>query len=259
MNSQLYFIEKIKRKGERLKPMPLFHTCDAYFLKSILQNRKITTSKCPFFQYEELLYLFYGKPAYKNSIKENSDLKSLLPVSFVLNYDKVGPIERVFPFDTGAFKNGLYKEYFHPKMGIEEFKMKPELDSLVTSVDYFYGQNVSYFDNNPKKIINYDALDFTIESYHKLIMNGGLSVADDRKASFEIQLSHNIPLTSETLLAIIIPSNFEDSVEIKDIIVKELKSEILTYRSFGVASDKHYTSILNITRDFLIKKGFCNE
>jgi hypothetical protein len=259
MSIQPYFIEKITRIEKGLKPMPLFHTCDAYFLKSILGQRQISTTKCPVFKQEELLYLFYGRPAYKSSMKDNTDLNSLLPVTFILNYDKIGPLQRIFPFDTGAFKKGLYNDFFHPRMAIEEFIMKPELDSLVTSVDYFFGQNVSYFDNRPKKEIKYDVLDFTIESYHKLIMNGGRAVSDDRKASFEVQLSHNIPLNNETLLAIIIPSNFEGSEEIENVVVNELKAEILTYKSYGIASDLHYTRILDLTRDFLIKKEFCHE
>lgn len=116
-----YFDEKLNVHNITKEMLPFFHSCDAFFFRSIIIGKKLTPTKCTVFENEDLLYLFYGRPAYKASNLLSSRLSSMLPVSFILKSDCVDDIKRIAPFDTGAFHKGLYKDYIHPSMHMQNF------------------------------------------------------------------------------------------------------------------------------------------
>jgi hypothetical protein len=251
-----FFDEKFNFSVKAQGLLPFFHSCDAFFLTSILEQKKLAPAKCTIFKNEKLLYLFYGRPAYKSSIKEAAGLHSLLPVSFILNADAINDIKRIAPFDTGAFKFGLFKEYIHPGMKLDTFFLTPDKKSISKTVSYFFDTNEQYYASKPRKQVEFDVLHFEIESYYELLKGVGKGKVDDRKASIEIQLQSGIPLNNKTVEAVILPENFLSSKIIRQKVINELKAEVITYEAFGVPSNHYYTEVLSLTKSYLTKKKY---
>ena len=63
--------------------MPLTHVCQEYFFREILATKQLKPSSCQVFS-EELLYFFYGKPAYTPKTDGVAvDASGLAPVCLV--------------------------------------------------------------------------------------------------------------------------------------------------------------------------------
>jgi len=255
-NKAQFFDEKFNFSVKTQGLLPFFHSCDAFYLTSILEQKKLAPAQCTVFKNEKLLYLFYGRPAYKSSIKEVAGLHSLLPVSFILNANAINKIKRIAPFDTGAFKFGLFKDYIHPGMKLDTFFLKPDKKSISKTVSYFFDTNEQYYASKPRKQVEFDALHFEIESYYELLKGIGQGKVDDRKASIEVQLQSGITLNSKTVEAVILPENFLSSKIIQQKVINELKAEVITYEAYGVPSNHFYTEVLSLTKSFLTKKKY---
>jgi hypothetical protein len=251
-----FFDEKFNFSVKAQGFLPFFHSCDAFYLTSILEEGKLAPAQCTIFKNEKLLYLFYGRPAYKSSIKKAAGLHSLLPVSFILNADAINDIKRIAPFDTGAFTYGFFKKYMHPGMKLDSFFLTPDKTSISKTVSYFFDTNEQYYASRPRNQVEFDALHFEIESYYALLKGVGQGKVDDRKASIEVQLQSGILLNSNTVEAIILPENFLSSEIIQQKVINELKAEVITYESFGVPSNHYYTEVLALTKSYLTKKKY---
>lgn len=235
--------------------LPFFHSCDAFFLRPILEEKRLSPTDCHVFN-EKILYLFYGRPAYKCIGRPSCGLDSFLPISFILKSEPIQNIIRIAPFDTGAYKKDLYKEFLHPKMEMSSFFLSPTKESISKTVAYFFETNHQYFAGKPKHEVTFDPLDFEIQSYHELIKGVFASKADDRKATIEVQLTDAIHLSEDTIEAIILPENFLSSDLLQEVLVENCKVEVLTYESFGLASDQYYSETLRLTKQYLIKKNY---
>jgi hypothetical protein len=251
-----FFDEKFNLTVKAQGLLPFFHSCDAFYLTSILEKKKLAPAQCTVFKNEKLLYLFYGRPAYKSSNKKAGGLHSLLPVSFILNAEAINGIKRIAPFDTGAFAYGLFEKYIHPGMKLDTFFLTPNKGSISKTVAYFFDTNEQYYASKPRDQVEFDALHFEIESYYALLKGVGQGKVDDRKASIEIQLQSGIQLNSKTVEAVILPENFLSSKIIQQKVMDELKAEVITYESFGVPSNHYYTEVLSLTKSFLTKKKY---
>src|SRR5687768_5724141 len=86
--------------------LPFFHCCEAVFLQSILDSEQLEPRYCNEYG-EHLLYLFYGRPAYKSGEINNSRLTFMMPLCFIIKHDAVNLIKRIVAFDSGAFP--MYK------------------------------------------------------------------------------------------------------------------------------------------------------
>ncbi|MFD2162244.1 hypothetical protein ACFSJU_07555 [Paradesertivirga mongoliensis] len=243
--------------GDKNPPfLPFFHCCDAFYLQNIIKDRHLKPRPCKVFNNEELLYLFYGRPAYKSSEVQNSKMASFMPTCFILKPGAVAEIRRILPFDSGGFS--LYKECMHPGMTLESFLMTPSLESISKTIGYFYKGNQEYLLAKPNESIVYDPLEFQVESYHTLISGKFLTNADDRKASIEVQVNQPIPLTKDSLDAVILPSYLMSSQTVQDFFINELDTTVITIENFGVASSRYYIHLLEKVQEFLTKKYLLN-
>jgi hypothetical protein len=98
------------------------HSTDAFALRNILESGMFVPRLCPVFK-KDLLYFFYGRPAYRKSTGESIGIPARAPVVFVLAPDLVDMGVRVFPFDTGAYAAGRYGRWIHESMVMEDFEM----------------------------------------------------------------------------------------------------------------------------------------
>ena len=101
--------------GQLPRPLPMTHVTRRVNLQTILEKKCLETEWCGWME-KELVYAFYGRPAYRPKIpgqkQQNRNLQThndpvLMPVCFLLNMDNVTepPIHQ-HPFDTGAFLGG---------------------------------------------------------------------------------------------------------------------------------------------------------
>src|SRR5688572_24122883 len=91
--------------------LPVVHSMSGYRFEKIWQNGRIESEECDVFVGENLNYFFMGRPAYKVGSREQDAEHWQLPCCFIFDYQSIGSIKRVFPFDSGAHHNGLYPEY----------------------------------------------------------------------------------------------------------------------------------------------------
>ncbi|WPV67828.1 hypothetical protein [Chitinophaga sp. LS1] len=235
--------------------LPLFHTMDVATLSHILTSKQLRPQPCPVFK-ENLLYLSYGKPGYKVDQPFTSRQTALMPVVIILKPQAIHSIIRAYPFDSGGFK--LYKEQMHRKMRLEDFMITPHLPAIEKVVQFFFDNNMGYYQGSAIQQIKYDLIQTPIEAYHALITNKCLSQADDRKMSVEIQVNYPLLLTKETVEAIILPEMLATNSIIKTF-VSDTAAAVISIPNYGLPFNMYYVFYLEEIKKFLQKKQYFND
>jgi len=239
--------------------LPFFHSCDGFTFREILESGKLCASPCRIFKKENLLYLFYGRPAYKSSDDLSHIQGSLLPMIFILKNSICITEKRIAPFDTGAFKRGLFKEYMHPKMKVDSFLMTLGQRGIQKTITYFFGSNENYYYGIPEALLDYDPMNFEIKSYHDLIKSTIPKKADDRKASIEIQIGHDIQLSKDTVEAVVCPKEFTKSELFKRVVKEQWEADEITYVSHMVPSKSYHPLVLHLLQEYFKTKGYYDK
>ena len=241
--------------------LPLVHITRAYAFDEILDDGCLTPVDCDIFG-EPLIYLFYGKPAYRAKHGSNARLEFEWPIVFVFHPDKIKNFRRVFPFDTGAFAFKVYSDFFDKNSKIDDFELEPELDSARKIVGAFYMNHKEYYDGSSRKNVEIGTRQFEAQGIHELSRIPGtkevqnVRVRDERSSSIELQVSDPIDL-SDNLLAIIIPEPYLDDDEVKNALARWQVKEIETYPTLHNASgDVWVGEIYIIVRKLYERLGF---
>src|SRR5215218_641104 len=123
------FAKFVADAEEALPRLPLFHNCDGLSFRDILSVDQLKPSKCSVFN-EDLLYFFYGRPAYR-AVKDGNAVSSnsLYPICIVVRPDAPLSPVRIAPFDTGAFAKGMYSGFMNPRMNRADFFAEPSTAS----------------------------------------------------------------------------------------------------------------------------------
>ncbi len=234
--------------------LPIIHTSDSYGFRNIVTDSKLLPQKDSIFQDELLLYFFYGIPAYRLSgtkIPTSQDV--FMPVAMLLRSDALKEVKRIAPFDTGAFAKGIYRDYIHPKMKIEDFLLPPSLDTPAYLINLFYGSNTNYFSGIPISDLNLPSIEFELNCYHDLIKVKGGTIFDDRCSTIEIQSDKPFDLLNKDVLLVVLPGIFLDIPDIKEIITKKWEAEISPYAIHRGNPNEYIGIIYEAVRDYLIK------
>lgn len=227
--------------------MPFFHTCDGFYLQKVIDSGSLIPTKCPEYG-EDLLYLFYGRPAYKKKDGDPSKLSFLMPVCFILDYNAVTAIRRIAPFDTGGFKE--YNGFMHQAAQRDEYLLNPDKKSIEKFLGFFYESNEHYFKGRPKELVTYDRAHHQLESVHNIMKDCGKCSGDDRKYTIELQLTDPIPLDAGLLQAVILPDVLKDSLTYASAF-NRWGVPMLDYETHAIASDQYYADILGIAKKFM--------
>ena len=131
-----------KNQIEKGNLLPAVHSTEAYFIKKFMKTGRIEPQSCKFFGGEKLSYFFLGRPAFKRTYDGEPDYWEL-PMCFIVQYEAIRR-KRMFPFDTGAFKSGLYPEFIS-MMEVEEFEVQSDSEAAEKIVGTFFGTNRNYF------------------------------------------------------------------------------------------------------------------
>jgi hypothetical protein len=161
---------------------------------------------------EDLLYLFYGRPSYRATTETATNLQWNAPVGFIIDPAFIGKIERVLPFDSGAFESGRYGKVFAPASRLDNFLLEDSLDGARKYLQRFFGTNVEYLRSRSSTDHTFGNMDFELQGLEHLSRQpSGLTTdpkvtTDERSSAIEIQVSSQVPL-GQALCALIVPDS----------------------------------------------------
>jgi hypothetical protein len=190
--------------------LPLTHITRAFSFDDMLDGDGLEPEPCDVFG-EELIYLFYGRPAYRARDGSNARLEYSWPVVFIFDPKEVQSVKRVFPFDTGAFKNGRYNGFFDERNVRNDFELHPTIESARQIVGTFYQDHTEYFTGLSRKNVDLPIRQFEAQGIHEMAKLPGDS-RDERSSAIEVQISDFINFR-DSLLAIVIPDVYLDDSE----------------------------------------------
>jgi hypothetical protein len=197
--------------------LPLIHTSRCEFLSNIATTHSLEPQPCGVF-HESLVYLFYGRPAYRsNRGSRGGEPIVLCPVCFVFKPRTVSQaVHRVYPCDTGA----VAADRFNPEIlagDLPQLALDPQIDSARRLVSLMFERNRDYFVG---RVVQ--ARSFTPGSvearFYALLMRDGPVDYDDRKSAIEVQGNQAIALRDQ-LLFVVLPREFLEEAAIRDTII----------------------------------------
>ncbi len=254
-DNQYRFGDFIKDEEPSYPLLPLAHTCEAYSFRKISEQNELKVSVDSVFPNESLLYFFYGRPSYRVSTTEKPVSNcAFMPICILVNSEVIERPKRILPFDSGAFHNGLFKNFLHPKMRSSDFFIEPELNMAARLVNKFYGSNKNYFYSRQKSI-KVPPFEFEVSSYYNLIQNLGQTDYDDRDCSIEVQLDNSVKLTSDSVLLVVLPGIFLDDTEFRSKI-ESLSAEVKTYHIHHGQINQYLNSMYEKVASFLDEKSY---
>jgi hypothetical protein len=214
--------------------LPLVHIARAYSFDDILDGDVLEPYDCDVFK-EKLIYLFYGRPAYRAKDGNNARLEFEWPIVLVFDPEKIGEIKRIFPFDTGAFSLRLYAEFFDKHSELSHFALEPVLESVSQVVGAFYQDNEEYYRGETRKNVDIPPRQFEAQGVHELARLPGVQgtqsrdrTRDERSSAIELQVSHAISFL-DALIAVVLPAPYLGDKEIQDALQRWNVKEIHTY------------------------------
>ncbi|PCF91062.1 hypothetical protein [Sphingopyxis terrae] len=182
------------------------HVTDAYRFRDIMAGGALAPAPCRIFG-SELVYLFYGRPAYRATAEmESNGSDAYWPICFVLEPGAVTPA-RIYPFDSGAFHHGRFKAFMHHQMIKEDFELEIDPSSPGRLLRLFWRDEKSYFNADGASDFVPDPIDFETKAYRDLISYRGRGNFDERGSAIEIQSEAPVTLKGNTI-AVILPSEF---------------------------------------------------
>ena len=248
------FVVKSKEATPRL---PLVHSTDTYTLAEIARTNKISPQDCTVFGGEKISYFFYGRPAFKpNASTEPTSLAQFLPVCLILKPDFVKTYSRIYPFDSGAFINGFYKNFLHRDMTLGDFQLLPSLSSPGQIITTFFTAVPNYLLARPDTFTP-PADQFEASTYVALASDKATNSLDNRNSAIEIQI-HNQITINDALAAVIVPSPISKSALGNTLRSKNI--EVIPYHMINRMMPSDYMSQIHaICLNYYISIGIINK
>jgi hypothetical protein len=221
--------------------LSLVHVTSTGYASEILRDEQISTRECDVFK-RHLVYLFLCQATYrrKDWEQKSKDL-SIFPVAFVLDPTKVGDPYQMYPFDTGAAVNGLYRGARADGVYLEDFALSQDLDSARKFIAWAFGSLNGYLDRklNDEAALSetYEHWDFVQERFIHIARQaapGQNEHPDGRAASIEVAYDKHVTLHS-AVRCVIVPDAFLESARTKNknpVLTKFLKTSDAAIRVY---------------------------
>lgn len=251
MDSFADYINIQPNKGPEL---PLVHTTEYDKLSDIRKSHRLLpeadgdgNSK------EAALYFFYGRPAYRDANRNVPQQKfDFCPICFVFRPNTVSTrINRIYPFDTGASRKGLYEPHLSRSAAVNKFSVPAIIESARRIIGGFFDTNDGYIRNSPRENLTFSATEKDAETYYKLITSDDPSGSDDRVSAIEIQVVGAADLQAGDLLAVILPTFLMEDEEFKRTLLLDWKAHPLTYDTDrGMRPTEFHGVVRQLVRDY---------
>lgn len=99
-----------------------------FSFRDICEDNYLNTESCRFFN-KDLVYVFFGRPAYRIQDAADTSLEFNWPIIFIFDPNKIDGLSAVYPFDTGAFYSELYKGFFSNRSRVEDYELPGVVES----------------------------------------------------------------------------------------------------------------------------------
>jgi hypothetical protein len=239
--------------------LPLVHTTRSYSIEQIKETNNISTHKCNIFD-ENLVYLFVGRPAYRRNKSGAQAEYWELPCCFIFDSEKNIAAKRIFPFDSGAFKSGLYPEYIK-FMDIVNFEATRS-DAPERIISAIFGTRERYFGGKSKSEEDFcnefqlGPLDAEIKALRKLADDGTTTNFDDRRFTIEVQSTSSIDFAINPPDAVVIPAVYLEDIDIRKKIIDDWKATPLTYEVNSLSLELYDGIVFQRVADYYRSKGY---
>ena len=251
------FADYIEMHSTAPQELPLVHTTDYYRLPSIRTTNMLQTHPCTVFK-EAILYLFYGRPAYRDALRTSPTRDvGLYPVCFVFRPGTaLKKIKRLYPFDTGAAQDGRYEPDVNRTNAITAYRVTEAIDSARRIVKCFFETNEQYLCNKPKSGLAFASTEIDAESYYRLINGGGDPDCDDRRSAVEIQVANSLDLRDD-LIAVALPTCFLEDASLAHTLLHVWHAQPLTYYAVsGMRPNEVHGMIRQLVHEFYLQSSF---
>ncbi|KVT64928.1 hypothetical protein WK55_32020 [Burkholderia ubonensis] len=149
---------------------------------------------------------------------------------------------RLYPFDSGAFCGQRYEKWLHKGMPLDSFEYPGKEGNEGRHVSAFYGENRQYWEGEGRTLDGI-AGKYEVEAVRDLIRDMNTDQADDRRLVVELIVKEAIPLTSEYIEAIYIPTSIKDADFVK-LFEKDGIAPLYTYPANGMKPAIEYQGLL---------------
>ncbi|MFL6691237.1 MAG: hypothetical protein ACJ8IR_13805 [Alphaproteobacteria bacterium] len=227
--------------------LPLLHAAPAYYLQKFQVDDRIESTRCKLFADEKLNYFFVGRPAYKYDAGKAEGSYWEYPCCFIFEFSAVANPRRIFPFDSGAFKD-RYPHYIN-MMDIDAFEVSAVPDAPSKIIGAFFGSSDRYFHMKPKPSEKFEeefsltVMDTEIKALHRLSTESGATKFDDRRLTVEVSSASDIDLLVTKPLALIAPSEYFDNKVFRDHVTEKWRAEPIPYPVYSLSVDNVYGQI----------------
>lgn len=212
------------------KPLSLVHCTTVDRGVQVLAAGELRPTHCPVYD-DDLLYLFYGRPAYKPA--ENvgaSFMVELAPICLVLSPSLLGAAVRSLPFDSGGFDR--YRNQIGPGLTRQDFEMPGDHTLPRRLVGAFYGTNRDYYHHTalvqPEPPLSRRAA----RALSRLITDKSIRNDDDRCGTIEVQFFDRIRL-ADALQAIVAPAQMFTDPEVISALEACPNAVPMPYKTYG--------------------------
>ena len=200
------FRQFVERHEPALPILPAVHITWGTNVSTIIDTNKLHLTWCKYYK-KDLIYLFYGKPAYKlrRDASPTTRLLGDAAVCFVLNTNELPNMHRAFALDTGAAFGNRYNDNLPGKVSIDDFEMEAHCNSAAKLVSAFFGNNEKYVDGIVKSEIEISGLDVISDAYKAIATTVVSTEFDERACTCELQYAVEIELNKDSVRCIVMP------------------------------------------------------
>lgn len=240
--------------------LPLVHTTKSYHVREIVASGKLVATTCDVFTTDKLNYFFAGRPAYKYAASDGDSPHWELPCCFIFDFKAIGPIKRVFPFDSGAFSKGLYPSYI-TMMNRDDFDVSSVPDATERIIGAFFGSPSDYMKLNARSVGSFnsdfdvDVLDAEVSAVHRLSNEKSANSFDDRRLTVEVQTDADVELSVTRPLAVIAPNEYFDNKAVLKVVESDWGAQPLGYDITPLNVRQYYSQIYSIANIFYKDEG----
>jgi len=245
---------KIISENGKVSPclMPLFHVCTSHAFRSIFHNLKLEPMPCKVFK-EALIYFFYGKPAYRINDANKSRDASMYPICWGLDANSIQNIVRVYPFDSGSFKDMISKK-IATHFELDHFKLDNNFETIQKFIHYFYETNDNYFLGTPSlKNAAIPAQSYELQTILHLAEDRSADI-DDRVNTIEIQTDTPINIKVNDIKILGIPAPLLNDPNVAEFIA-ENEIDFFTYDLHKFSPQTINYEFYSRTKKHYVEKG----
>ncbi len=253
--------------------LPLVHTTKCkVFEDYIIPSSSLVPRHCDCFK-ENLVYFFYGRPAYRVSCDKTVPLHpEFRPVCILMKPDLPIPVQRMFPFDSGACYAGLYDSYFS-QATIDNYDLGSDFVLAQAVVGAFFENNLNYVLGSIRNGLAIPSGENEVTTYYDLIRNyisskKVVSISDDRRYSIEVQTTEEVGLVKKKatkgsltgkVLAVAGPVSLIQDRKLRRIITKVWDADFIPYYPASLHTEEVvHGSLWQGVIEFFSQQGYLN-